>query len=125
MCQRDNNLTIEQTTEGHQQVFNVARNSRIGRRVSTGSETNIYTSTLHLILVNIFVGVSSNYCSIDVFMACNRRRTSSSCNKVKNHTSFLQWKKSCLLLCADGICNANNKSLGWFCKYIKFIYIKK
>ena len=31
MCQRDNNPTIEQTTaEGHQQVFNAARNSRTG-----------------------------------------------------------------------------------------------
>ena len=29
MCQRDNNPTIEKTTaEGHQQVFNVTRNSR-------------------------------------------------------------------------------------------------
>ena len=37
MCQRDNNPTIEKTTaEGHQQVFNVARNSHTGRQYIAG-----------------------------------------------------------------------------------------
>ena len=42
-CQRDNNPTIEQTTaEGHQHVFNAARNSRTRSRPSAGPQTNMY-----------------------------------------------------------------------------------
>ena len=49
MCQSDNNPTIEQTTaEGHQWVFNVAKNSRTRRRPSAGPLKNMYTSTVIL-----------------------------------------------------------------------------
>ena len=47
MCQNDNNPSIEQTTaEGHQWVFNVARNSHTRRRPSAGPLKNMYTSTV-------------------------------------------------------------------------------
>ena len=49
MCQSDNNPTIKQTTaEGHQWVFNVARNTRTRRRPSAGPLKNMYTSTVIL-----------------------------------------------------------------------------
>ena len=43
---------IEQTTaEGHQQVFNAARNSCTQRRPSGGPLTNIYTSSVIMNLI--------------------------------------------------------------------------
>ena len=47
MCQSGNNPTIEQTTaEGHQLVFNVARNSRTCRYPADGPLKNMYTITV-------------------------------------------------------------------------------
>ena len=47
MCQSDNNPAIDQTTaEGHQWVFNVARNSRTRKCPSADHLQNMYISTV-------------------------------------------------------------------------------